>query len=47
MEVSTVRLPILWKRALTSRGLAQGNDMATQIRLAISQYIEREEISLY
>jgi hypothetical protein len=47
MEVSSVRLPILWKRALTARGLSQGNDMATQIRLAISEFIEKEGIQLY
>ena len=44
MAVTAIRLPKNWKQALAARGQLQGNDLSTQVRLAVFAYIEREGI---
>ena len=44
MAVTAIRLPKHWKQALAARGQLQGNDLSTQVRLAVFAYIEREGI---
>jgi predicted DNA-binding protein len=43
---SGVRLPPEWKEALSAHGNAMGNDLSTQVRIAIAQYLQREGIEV-
>ena len=43
---TNVRLPIVWRNALTTHGNAEGEVLSVVIRRALREYIERNNIAL-
>ena len=42
-----IRMPSVWVAALKRRAAARGTDFSDEVRIAVSEYLEREKISLY
>lgn len=43
---TNVRLPIVWRNALATHGIAEGEPLSVIIRRALREYIERNNIAL-
>ena len=43
---TNVRLPIAWRNALATHGIAEGEPLSVIVRRALREYIERNNIAL-